>query len=549
MQIKDKVIKNKVNNFQREISLDLLHDFQDPDFKEAKHKERVKQSLINHGIVGAVHVWLDKTDNKIYIVDGHTRKDALIELQADGYKLQNTLPCVFLDLANKEEVAQVLLTHNAKTAKINQDALDGFLETYDITLEQAGIEFEELHLTTYDDDLDITTLEDDTGEDDCDVEPPRIPITAKGDLYELNGHRVLCGDSLLIDDVDKLMQGERADLAHNDPPYGMKKENEGIANDNLNFDDLLQFNHDWITLQFSSVLKDNGSWYCWGIDEPLMDIYSDIIKPLIKTQKATFRNLITWNKGNGQGQLSDEFRSYAPADEKCLFVMCGAWHKRGFSLSQNTDNYFEGFEPIRKYLDDERIKSGLSKKDSDAITIGANDSQHIYTTSQWEFITPEKYKKLQDYCKANNIDAFKKEYEEIKKEYDELKKEYYSTRAYFDNTHDNMTNVWDIGRTKGVEREETGGHATPKPLELCQRVIKSSCPQNGLVVDAFLGSGSTLIAAEQTNRKCYGIELEEKYCDVIVRRWTKYMQDNNKEFTVKRNGETLQQHQLDKYIN
>jgi adenine specific DNA methylase Mod len=98
-----------------------------------------------------------------------------------------------------------------------------------------------------------------------------------------------------------------------------------------------------------------------------------------------------------------------------------------------------------------------------------------------------------------------------------------------------MTNVWDIGRTKGAEREQTGGHAT--------------CPQDGLVVDAFLGSGSTLIAAEQTNRKCYGIELDEKYCDVIVRRWTKYMLDNNEEFTVKRNGETLQQHQLDKYLN
>ena len=75
----------------------------------------------------------------------------------------------------------------------------------------------------------------------------------------------------------------------------MKKENEGVMNDNLNFNDLLQFNHDWISLQFS-FLKDNGSFYCWGIDEPLMDIYSNILKPYIKTQKATFRNLITWDK-------------------------------------------------------------------------------------------------------------------------------------------------------------------------------------------------------------------------------------------------------------
>ena len=185
------------------------------------------------------------------------------------------------------------------------------------------------------------------------------------------------------------MQGERADLASNDPPYGMKKENEGIANDNLNFDDLLQFNHDWITLQFSSVLKDNGSWYCWGIDEPLMDIYSNIIKPLIKTQKATFRNLITWHKDpSGQGQMGktdSQLRQLCTSiDEKCLFVMCGV---QGFN--NNADNYFEGFEPIRKYLDDERIKLGWTKGDYNKILNATNKSQHHLSQSHFGLITKQ----------------------------------------------------------------------------------------------------------------------------------------------------------------
>ena len=72
-------------------------------------------------------------------------------------------------------------------------------------------------------------------------------------------------------------------MGFNDPPYGMKKENEGVLNDNLNYNDLLQFNKEWIALQFSHI-KDNGSWYCWGTDEPLMDIYSDIIKPYKRTK-------------------------------------------------------------------------------------------------------------------------------------------------------------------------------------------------------------------------------------------------------------------------
>jgi DNA modification methylase len=123
-------------------------------------------------------------------------------------------------------------------------------------------------------------------------------------------------------------------------------------------------------------------------------------------------------------------------------------------------------------------------------------------------------------------DAFKKEYDELKKEYDELKKEYYSTRAYFDNTHDNQNNVWHFDRTNNEERNETGEHATPKPLILCERVVKSSCPENGLVIDFFLGSGSTLIASEKTGRICYGVELAPKYVDVIVQRYCNYVGNN-----------------------
>jgi DNA modification methylase len=67
----------------------------------------------------------------------------------------------------------------------------------------------------------------------------------------------------------------------------------------------------------------------------------------------------------------------------------------------------------------------------------------------------------------------------------------------------------------------TGGHATPKPLALCGRAIKSSSREGEIVLDLFGGSGSTLIACEQLNRRACLMELEPKWCDVIIARWEK----------------------------
>ena len=108
------------------------------------------------------------------------------------------------------------------------------------------------------------------------------------------------------------------------------------------------------------------------------------------------------------------------------------------------------------------------------------------------------------------------------------------TRAYFNNTHDNFNNVWHFPRELNVKQ-----HTTPKPIGLVERAIKSSLSPKNIVLDFFLGSGTTLIAAEQLGRVCYGQELDEKYMDVIVRRWVKYMMDNEKRFAVSRNGRML----------
>ena len=78
----------------------------------------------------------------------------------------------------------------------------------------------------------------------------------------------------------------------------------------------------------------------------------------------------------------------------------------------------------------------------------------------------------------------------------------------------NEKTVWDIEQPHRNEH-----HPTQKPVECMSRAISNHAAQ--LILDLFLGSGTTLIAAEQLGRKCYGLELEPKYVDVIVRRWQK----------------------------
>lgn len=345
--------------------------------------------------------------------------------------------------------------------------------------------------------------EDDSSDEDAEKAEPRVKL---GEIWQLGEHRLMCGDSTNKEDVARLMNGNMADLVFTDPPYGMKKESQGIINDNLNFNDLLEFNKKWIPLSFKHT-KYNGSWYCWGIDEPLMDIYSEILKPLIKQNKITFRNLITWNKGNGQGQKSKGVRMYPIADEKCLFVMCGEWKKEGIETKS-------WVRPIVDKINAKASIYGLTPKDINKKIGLKGNFNHFTSESVFRFPRIEHW--ITIFGEESESEYFK-----LKEEYEYLKNKRESERAYFDNQHDNMNNVWHFSRTSKEERNGTDGHATPKPIALCGRAIKSSSRENELVLDLFGGSGSTLIACEQLNRKCYMMELDPHYCDVIISRWEK----------------------------
>ena len=350
-------------------------------------------------------------------------------------------------------------------------------------------------------------------EDDFDVdavnEPDYVPRVKPGEIWKLGRHYIACGDCTIASNVKKLFNGRSAQLIHADPPYGMGKEKDGIANDNLYRSKLDAFQMLWWN-EGRKHLDENGSVYIWGNAEDLWRLW--FVGGLKDSERLTFRNQVVWDKESGQGMRSADHRMYPTATEHCLFFMRG---EQGFN--NNADNYWDGWDQIVTYLDENRKTMGWGIKDTKRIAgHSENSGCHWFDKSQWSMPTEAVYKSWQVEAKGK---AFKREYEDIKREYEDIKREWYSTRAYFNNTHDNMTDVWKYPRVKGEER---WGHATPKPTVMMQRVYKSSCPVDGLIYSPFLGSGSDLIAAEQLgDRTVIGFELSEKYCSLICDRWEK----------------------------
>jgi DNA modification methylase len=451
-------------------------------------------------------VLIDKDNG---IIAGHGRVMAAQKLELKD------VPCIRLGHLTDTQRRAYILADN-RLAEVNSGWDEELLK-----LEIKDIDWGELKEISVD---DFQFGEVDFGEEkeepvsDADAEPQidkAEELRAKwgveaGQLWELGEHRLLCGDSTIPEHVAKLMQGEKAQLIHADPPYGMGKEKDGVQNDNLYREELDAFQMAWWRA-FRPHAEDNASAYIWGNAEDLWRFW--YVGGLAKSERLNFRNEIVWRKNTAQGMESPTHRMFPTGTERCLFFMLG---EQGFN--NNAENYWEGWDPIRSYLVAEKEKSGLTN--ADILKVTSTYHTHYWATSQWCFPTESDYKAIQKAAKGKAFkrehDELKREHDELKREHDELKREFYATRAHFDNTHETMADVWDFASVTGDERH---GHATPKPVEMMRRVMLSSLPKGGICVEPFGGSGSTLMGAENTGRKCRAIEISPAYVAVAIQRW------------------------------
>lgn len=368
-----------------------------------------------------------------FVVVGHGRLEAIKKLGWDGLAVN------YQDFESEAEEFAFVTSDNAiaewaelDLSMINKEMLD-LGPDFDIDL--LGIK-----------DFVIEPVEKFEPQADEDAVPEVVhPITRRGDIWLLGNHRLMCGDSTMIDDVERLMNGQKADMVFTDPPYnvnfkgqelnnttvngvqinghkGANSKHEKIKNDSMPDDEFVSFMSQILA---NITMFNTGAWYF-----SFCDLKLDLLLMPLKQCGYKWKSIIIWVKN--QATLSGK-------------------------------DYKSRYEPI------------------------------VYGCPENHFFG-ERYK---------------------------------------------QEDVWEFQRTLKNDL-----HPTMKPIPLIENAINNSSKHGMIVMDLFLGSGSTLIACEKTSRKCYGMELDEKYCDVIINRWQQY---TGKKATLESTGQTYEELKAERY--
>lgn len=252
------------------------------------------------------------------IVAGHTRYKASKKLKL------TEVPCIIADDLTPEQIKAYRLADNrvAEKSEWDIDLLSGELDDI-LNIDMAQFDF----------DLSENVEESEVVEDDFDVELPEEPKAKLGDIYQLGNHRLMCGDSTSITDIEKLMDGKKADMVFTDPPYGMNLDTdyskmEGNGRKGKTYSKVIGDNEDFKDDLIETVF--NNFNYCneiflWGVD-----YYFDLI-PNFKNG-----NLIVWDKtlqANGDAGYNSEFELLWTKNQHKKEVIHFNWF-RYFGLSQ-----------------------------------------------------------------------------------------------------------------------------------------------------------------------------------------------------------------------
>lgn len=376
---------------------DLIPDARNANKGTQRGHKLVAESLKRYGAGRSILIDRDGrviAGNKTAANASSLASDDVIVVQSDGSRLV-AVQRTDLSLDDPEAKALAIADNRVAELGLEWDAA--------VLGEMAG----ELDLKPFFTEAEFHSIVPRTIAEEEDVpEPPAEPITKPGDLYVLGDHRLLCGDATIVTDVERLMDGEMADLNWTDPPYnvaytGKTDEALNILNDSMGAEAFRQFLHD----AFSNALMVTKP------GRPVYVAHADM-------EGHNFRLA---------------FMSAGWSLRSCLI-----WAKNSLVLGRG--DYHWQHEPI--------------------LYGWAPGEAHVW---------------------------------------------------YGDRT---QTTVLEFDRPT-----RSTSHPTMKPVGLVEYCIGNSSLQGDRVLDLFGGSGTTLLACENTGRKAYTMELDPRYCDVIVARW------------------------------
>lgn len=319
----------KINcNTQDTLPLSALTEFQgnlklrdDADF------EKIEKSIKKHGFSFPFFVWKKSKIN--YCLDGHGRIGALQRMVARGEKLPE-LPVVYVKCKDEAEAKELLLKLNSQYGHMTADSVREFLGDLQIDLSDLALPEGTLDLT-------LTPNEETKGDDEApEVDQEAEPDSKPGHVYQLGPHRLIVGDSTKIEDIEKLMDGAKADLIITDPPYNVDYEGSDgkkIQNDHMADNSFLNFLTDAFTAMFR-VLKNGGAYYIWHADSEGYNFRS-----AVKKAGGIVRQCIIWVKNS----LVLGRQDYQWRHEPCLY----GW-------KDGKGHYWEGRRDLSTVFDETR---------------------------------------------------------------------------------------------------------------------------------------------------------------------------------------------------
>lgn len=367
-------------------------------------------------------------DKNGIIVAGHTRYKAAKKLK------MKTVPCIIADDLTDEQIKAFRLADNKVSEKAEWD--------FDLL----AAEMDDL----FDFDMSVFGFDDETdeeepqavNEDDYEITEAVETRAKQGDIYQLGDHRLMCGSSTNIEDVEKLMNGNKAKMLFTSPPYSDMREYEGGKNldvDHIaNFIAVYRLFTDYQCVNLGIQRKENDIVQYW-------DEY-------IRIAKESGYKMLAWNVWDKTtcGSIG-QAKAFFPLRHEWIFVFGTEFFEINKTWEKKEENVGD-----KKKFNTMRNKDGTMKLASCGDTSG-------------------KYKQ------AESVLALLPE----------------------------------------LDNKVRQLHPATFPVALPGEYIKSMSDVDDIVIEPFCGSGTTLIACEQLGRKCYGMELEPKYVDVIIDRWEK----------------------------